>query len=388
MSGIMMKRITIFGSTGSIGTQTLSVAEQFPNQIKIVGLCAGRNLRLLSQQIKQWNPSYVVVSQEEDALELQRQFPAVEVSWGEDARKELARIPVDTVVMALIGFVGLLPIVEALKEGQRVALANKEPIIAAGALFEGLIREYGGQIFPVDSEHSAIFQALHGSLAEVEKVILTASGGPFYHTPMKDLSLVTVAEAINHPKWKMGKKLSVDSATLMNKGLEVIEARWLFQLEPDQLEVVIHPQSIVHGMVQYIDGSLMAHMGFPDMRMPITYAISYPQRWPLSLPRLNWREISGLQFESPDYDRFPALKNALEVNRQGGILPAVMSAANEIAVESFLSGMIRFDEIISIVLQVLENTVQKPVTDVNSVLEADFRARHQARKLILLDSGK
>ena len=180
MSGIMMKRITIFGSTGSIGTQSLSVAEQFPNQIKIVGLCAGRNLRLLSQQIKQWNPSYVVVSQEEDALELQRQFPAVEVSWGEDARKELARIPVDTVVMALIGFVGLLPIVEALKEGQRVALANKEPIIAAGALFEGLIREYGGQIFPVDSEHSAIFQALHGSLAEVEKVILTASGGPFY----------------------------------------------------------------------------------------------------------------------------------------------------------------------------------------------------------------
>ena len=205
---------------------------------------------------------------------------------------------------------------------------------------------------------------------------------------MKDLSLVTVAEAINHPKWKMGKKLSVDSATLMNKGLEVIEARWLFQLEPDQLEVVIHPQSIVHGMVQYIDGSLMAHMGFPDMRMPITYAISYPQRWPLSLPRLNWREISGLQFESPDYDRFPALKNALEVNRQGGILPAVMSAANEIAVESFLSGMIRFDEIISIVLQVLENTVQKPVTDVNSVLEADLQARHQAKKIILLDSGK
>ena len=383
-----MKRITIFGSTGSIGTQTLSVAEQFPDQIKIVGLCAGRNLKLLRQQIIQWEPSYVVVSQEEDALELQRQFPAVEISWGEVARKELARIPVDTVVMALIGFVGLLPIVEALKAGQRVALANKEPIIAAGSLFEGLIREYGGQIFPVDSEHSAIFQALHGSPVEVEKVILTASGGPFYRMPMKDLSLVTVAEAINHPKWKMGKKLSVDSATLMNKGLEVIEARWLFQLKPEQLEVVIHPQSIVHGMVQYIDGSLMAHMGFPDMRMPITYAISYPQRWPLTLPRLNWQEISGLQFESPDYDRFPALKNALEVNRQGGILPAVMSAANEIAVESFLSGMIRFDEIIPIVLQVLENTVQKPVIDVNSVLEADFQARHQARKIILLDSGK
>jgi len=388
MSEIEMKRITIFGSTGSIGTQTLSVAEQFPDQIKVIGLCAGKNLKLLTRQIKQWQPSYVVVSQEEDAVELQRLFPSVEVSWGEKARQDLAKIPVDTIVMALIGFVGLLPIVEALKAGQRVALANKEPIIAAGELFEGLINKYGGQIFPVDSEHSAIFQALHGNLTEVEKVILTASGGPFYRTPTRDLTLVTVEEAINHPKWKMGKKLSVDSATLMNKGLEVIEARWLFRLKPEQLDVVIHPQSIVHGMVQYQDGSLLAHMGYPDMRMPITYAISYPQRWPLSLPRLNWRELSGLQFETPDYDRFPALQKAMEVNRLGGILPAVMSAANEIAVESFLSGMIRFDEIIPIVLRVLENTVQKPIVDLSTVLEADSQARHQAKRMILLDSGK
>jgi 1-deoxy-D-xylulose-5-phosphate reductoisomerase len=383
-----MKRITIFGSTGSIGTQTLALAEQFSDQIQIVGLTAGRNLDILMRQIEQWRPNYVVVAFQEDALILQQQFPKLEISWGERGLLDLAKIPVDTVMMALMGFVGLAPIIEALRAGQRIALANKEPIVAAGELFENLEKEFGGQVFPVDSEHSAIFQALHGSRVEVEKVILTASGGPFYRSPGLDLSLITVDEAIKHPKWKMGKKLSVDSATLMNKGLEVIEARWLFGLKPDQLDVVIHPQSIVHGMVQYQDGSLMAHMGYPDMRMPIAFALSYPNRWPLTLPRLSWQDISGLQFETPDYNRFPALKTALEVNRQGGILPAVMSAANETAVQSFLSGMIRFDEIIPIVLRVLEKTTRKPIHNLETVVEADSHARYQAEQLILLRSGK
>jgi len=383
-----MKRITIFGSTGSIGTQTLALAEQFSDQIQIIGLTAGRNLDLLIRQIEQWHPLYVVVALEADAQILQQRFPNLEISCGERGLLDLAKIPVDTVMMALIGFVGLAPIVEALRAGQRIALANKEPVVAAGELFESLVKEFGGQIFPVDSEHSAIFQALHGSRADVEKVILTASGGPFYRSPGMDLSRITVDEAIKHPKWKMGRKLSVDSATLMNKGLEVIEARWLFGLEPDQLDVVIHPQSIVHGMVLYHDGSLMAHMGYPDMRMPIAYALSYPDRWPLTLPRLSWQEISGLQFETPEYERFPALKTAMEVNRQGGILPVVMSAANEIAVQSFLSGMINFDEIIPIVLRVLEKTTQKPIHNLETVFEADSRARYQAEQLILLRSGK
>ena len=383
-----MKRISIFGSTGSIGTQTLSVAEQFLDQVQVIGLAAGKNLEILIPQIEKWRPKYVVVSFEKDAYTLQQLYPHLEISWGEQGLLELAKIKVDTVMMALMGFVGLAPIVEALKAGQRVALANKEPIVAAGAIFEDLIERFGGQILPVDSEHSAIFQLLQGRREEIDKVILTASGGPFYRSPQRDLSLITVEEAIRHPKWKMGRKLSVDSATLMNKGLEVIEARWLFKLKPEQLDVVIHPQSLVHGLVQFQDGSLTAHLGYPDMRMPIAYALSYPNRWSLTLPRLSWQELSGLQFEAPDYGRFPALHTALHVNRQGGILPATMSAANETAVQSFLMGMIRFDEIIPIVLNVLEQTVQGSIQSLETILEADRQARCKTEQLLLLRSRK
>lgn len=383
-----MKRISIFGSTGSIGTQTLAVVEQFSNRIQVIGLAAGKNLEVLIPQIDQWQPKYVVVSSEKDALTLQQLYPHLEISWGELGLLELARVKVDTIMMALMGFVGLAPIVEALKAGQRVALANKEPIVAAGEIFADLIERFGGQIFPVDSEHSAIFQLLHGRHEEIEKVILTASGGPFYRSLQRDLSLITAEEAIKHPKWKMGRKLSVDSATLMNKGLEVIEARWLFKLEPDQLDVVIHPQSLVHGMVQFQDGSLTAHLGYPDMRMPITYALSYPDRWSLPLPRLKWQELSGLEFEAPDYGRFPALQTAMQVNRQGGILPAAMSAANETAVQSFLMGLIRFDEIIPIVLSVLEKTEPRSVQSLETILEADRQARSKTEQLLLLCSRK
>lgn len=377
-----MKSITIFGSTGSIGTQTLDVVSHHSDHVKITGLAAGSNMSLLSDQIKQWHPQYVVVAQEKDALTLQKRFPNILISWGDRGLVALAGVQVDTIVMALIGFVGLAPIIEALRVGQRVALANKEPIVAAGELFDFLIREHGGTVFPVDSEHSAIYQSLHGKKAEIEKIFLTASGGPFYHSPGRDLSNVSVEEAIRHPKWKMGRKLSVDSATLMNKGLEVIEARWLFGLQPNQLDVVIHPQSLVHALVQYCDGSLLAHMGYPDMRMPIAYALSYPERWALSLPRLSWSDLSGLRFDTPDFTRFPALTMAFEVNRMAGCMPASMSAANEVAVTAFLDGLIRFTDIIPLVQHVLEETTPRNLNSVECVIEADRLAREKANLAI------
>lgn len=377
-----MKSITIFGSTGSIGTQTLDVVSHHSDHVKITGLAAGSNISLLSDQIQQWHPEYVVVAHEQDAVTLQKRFPNTLISWGNPGLVALAGVRVDTIVMALIGFVGLAPIVEALSKGQRVALANKEPIVAAGELFDSLMREHGGTIFPVDSEHSAIYQSLHGQKTEIEKVYLTASGGPFYRSLGRDLSSVSVEEAIRHPKWKMGRKLSVDSATLMNKGLEVIEARWLFGLQPNQLDVVIHPQSLVHALVQYCDGALMAHIGYPDMRMPIAYALSYPERWVLPLPRLSWSELSGLSFDPPDFTRFPALTLAFEVNRIAGSMPAAMSAANEVAVSAFMEGRIRFTDMIPLVQTVLEETTPRNLYGIECVIEADRLAREKANLAI------
>lgn len=377
-----MRTITILGSTGSIGTQSLSVIAEYPELFRVVGLSSNQNIALLRTQIRQFRPRSIAVSRAEDALTLQREFPELEIVCGERGLIELARVPVDCLLAALIGFDGLPPILAALKAGQRVALANKEPIVAAGALLRATAEQNHSEIFPVDSEHSAIFQCLHGNRNEVEKVILTASGGPFYQKTAAELAAVTPAEAIQHPRWHMGKKLSVDSATLMNKGLEVIEARWLFNLESEKFDIVIHPQSIVHAIVTYVDGSLFAHLGYPDMRMPIAYALSYPDRLRLNIPRLNWQSLSRLQFEEPDYARFPALQIARAALLRGGILPAVMSAANEEAVEAFLQGKIPFLRIIPLVETVLEQVKENPAAVYENIIAYDSWARETARAAI------
>ncbi len=377
-----MRKITILGSTGSIGTQTLSVIAAYPERFCVVGLSAHRNLTLLRTQIRQFQPQIVTVSQVTDARLLRQEFPGLQVVYGEEGLIELAQVPVDCLVAALIGFVGLQPILAALKIGQRVALANKEPIVAAGALLQATAAEHHGLIFPVDSEHSAIFQCLHGNPNEVEKVILTASGGPFYQKSRMELAAVTPTEAIRHPRWHMGKKLSVDSATLMNKGLEVIEARWLFNLKPEQLEIVLHPQSIVHAMVSYVDGSLFWHLGNPDMRMPIAYALSYPDRICLPIPRLDWQTLSHLEFTEPDRERFPALQIARSALLGGGILPAVMSAANEEAVEAFLEEKISFLQIIPLVETILEQVSENLPATYEHIIASDNWARVQTRAAI------
>ncbi|MCE5197046.1 MAG: 1-deoxy-D-xylulose-5-phosphate reductoisomerase [Negativicutes bacterium] len=377
-----MRKITVLGSTGSIGTQTLSVIAACPERFCVVGLSANRNLALLRAQIHQFQPRIVAVSQTTDALLLRQEFPALQVVYGEAGLIELAQVPVDCLVAALIGFVGLQPILAALKVGQRVALANKEPIVAAGALLQATAAEHHAVIFPVDSEHSAIFQCLHGNPNEVEKVILTASGGPFYQKSRAELAAVTPTEAIQHPRWHMGKKLSVDSATLMNKGLEVIEARWLFNLKPEQLEIAIHPQSIVHAMVSYVDGSMFWHLGNPDMRMPIAYALSYPERICLPIPRLDWQTLSGLEFAEPDRERFPALQIARSALLGGGILPAVMSAANEVAVAAFLEEKISFLQIIPLVETILAQVRENLPATYDHIIASDNWARAQTRAAI------
>lgn len=379
-----MKNISVFGSTGSIGEQTLALVRQFPQKFNIVGLAAGRNIELLKMQIREFDPKLVVVALAQDALDLKSQFPRVEFLHGEKGLISLAEVKVDTIVMALSGFLGLKPILRALEQGQRLALANKEPVVAAGHLLARYQNRFGGEIFPVDSEHSAVYQALKalGPKENIDKVLLTASGGPFYKQKDRDLGKVTPKEATDHPKWKMGAKLSVDSATMINKGLEVMEARWLFDLEPRQLEVVIHPQSIVHAMAQGLDGALIAHMGFPDMRMPIAYALSYPERLELNLPSLSWAKLSEMTFAAPDLKEFPGLALCLEVNRLAGLYPAALNAANEEAVTAFLQGKVSFTDIVFINEKVLSLGKFEGTADLESIFEIDKIARLLALDVI------
>jgi 1-deoxy-D-xylulose-5-phosphate reductoisomerase len=343
-----VKRLALLGSTGSIGEQTLAVAEAFPERFRVVALAAGRNVERLAEQVRRFRPELVSLADAEGARRLAGLLGAQtpELRLGAEGLEAVATHPADLVVAGLVGAVGLRPVLAALAAGRDVALANKEVLVVAGALVVREVRRRGVRLLPVDSEHSAVFQALQGQRREdVARVILTASGGPFRTWPAERIARARREDALQHPNWEMGPKITVDCATLMNKGLEAIEARWLFDLAPAQVDVVVHPESIVHSLVEFVDGQCLAQLGLPDMRGPIALALSHPERLELGLPRLDLAALGALHFEAPDRKRFPCLELAFEALRGGEAAPAVLNAANEVAVQAFLDGRIPFPAI-------------------------------------------
>jgi 1-deoxy-D-xylulose-5-phosphate reductoisomerase len=382
-----LKRLAILGSTGSIGRNVLDVVRQFPERFQIVGLAAGRNLPLLAEQIRDFRPAVVSVQDRELAGELSRLLASdnpVRVFPGIAGAQEVAAgTQADLVVSAMVGAVGLEPTLTAIREGIAVALANKETLVTAGALVMDAARQHNVPIIPIDSEHSAIFQAIQGNQAkDIRRLWITASGGPFLRKTREELASVTAAEALKHPNWNMGPKITIDSATLMNKGLEVIEASVLFNLPPHRIEVHVHPQSIIHSLVEYIDGSVIGQLGIPDMRVPISYALAYPERLPLNLPPLDLFQVGRLDFEPPDLERFPCLGLAFQALEEGGDMPAVLNAANEVAVAAFLQGAISFPEIARLISQVMAAHAVQPLTSLEQVLAVDRRARQAASTII------
>jgi len=347
-----MKKIAILGSTGSIGTQTLEVVRE-DSLMEVVGMTAGRNIVLLEKQVREFKPRVVAVWEEDAAKELREKLrdTNTEVVTGMEGLIQVATLPeIDTLVTAIVGMIGLRPTMEAIRAKKHIALANKETLVTAGHLIMPLAKEYGVSILPVDSEHSAIFQSLQGNaLEEIHKIILTASGGPFRGRTSEELLNVTVEDALKHPNWEMGHKITIDSATMVNKGLEVIEAMWLFGVRMEQIQVVVHSQSIIHSMVEYKDGAIMAQMGTPDMRLPIQYALAYPKREKLFGERLNFDNIQSFTFEKPDMETFYGLALAYQAGSLGGSMPTVYNAANELAVASFLNREIKFLEIVEII---------------------------------------
>ena len=345
-----MKKIAILGSTGSIGTQTLDVIRAHSDELEVVALAAGSNKERLKEQIREFHPELVSLSDEKKAQELKEELAgeAVEVVCGMDGLIEVAGIDsADVVVTAVVGMMGILPTMEAIRKGKDIALANKETLVTAGHLIITMAREYGVSILPVDSEHSAIFQCLQGEPKKaLDKILLTASGGPFRGKSAEFLETVTLEDALNHPNWSMGPKITIDSSTMVNKGLEVMEAKWLFGVDYSQIEVVIQPQSIIHSMVQYIDGAVIAQLGTPDMRVPIEYALFYPERRSLPGDRLDFSKLSQITFEKPDYKVFRGLSLAIEAGKTGGTMPTVFNAANERAVAKFLKGEIKYTDIV------------------------------------------
>jgi len=381
-----LKNISILGSTGSIGRQTLEVVSRYPDKFRVVGLSAGENIGLLREQIRKYGPEAVSVKDESLARTLRSEIgdDRVEILCGTEGASEIASLDANNlVVSAIVGASGLVPTLSAIKAGKDVALANKESLVVAGELLTAEAERKGVRIIPVDSEHSAIFQALETCGAEyARRLIITASGGPFLNTPAEQLGGVTVEVALNHPTWKMGDKITIDSATLMNKGFEVIEARWLFGFEAERISVWIHPQSIVHSMVEYIDGSLISQMSLPDMRIPIAYALSYPERMHMNGHRVEPESFRELNFRDVDTEKFPAISLAFGALREGGTMPAVMNGANEIAVRAFLLKEIGFTDIVSIVGKVMSIHPNCPAESLESVLESDAWAREKARTLI------
>ncbi|HHX11962.1 MAG TPA: 1-deoxy-D-xylulose-5-phosphate reductoisomerase, partial [Clostridiales bacterium] len=348
-----MKKISLLGSTGSIGTQTLDIVREH-EELKITALAAGSNIDLLEKQVREFNPSLVCVYNEEKALELRENIKdlyTTVVSGMEGLIACATESEANTVVTAMVGMIGILPTIEAIKAGKNIALANKETLVTAGHIIMPLIKEKGVSLLPVDSEHSAIFQSLNGEdVKEANKIILTASGGPFRGKKLKDLANVKVKDALNHPNWSMGHKITIDSATMVNKGLEVMEAAWLFDMSVDNIEVVVHPQSIIHSMVEYIDGSVIAQLGVPDMKLPIQYALFYPNRLKMADSKnLDFKTIKQLTFEEPDMETFYGLRLGFEAGKAGGSMPTVYNAANEWAVAAFLNNEISFTDIPAII---------------------------------------
>ena len=381
-----MKRLSILGSTGSIGVNTLHIVNQFPERFKVVSLSAGLNTQLLKQQILQFKPKVVSVLNKELSEALRRELPdvSVEIVYGIEGLIQVATHPeVDQVVSAIVGAVGLIPTLSAIKTGKTLALANKEPLVMAGKIMMEEAKRNHVQILPVDSEHSAIFQALLGHRKEdVHRLILTASGGPFLNLPLARLHEVTVKEALNHPHWEMGKKITIDSASLMNKGLEVIEAHWLFNIPLEKIVVLIHPQSVIHSMVEYIDGSIVTQMGIADMRIPIAYALSFPERLNLNLPPLDLSKREALTFSLPDPGKFPCLRLAYQSIEMGETMPAILNAANEVAVNAFLEGSLKFTEIPLLLKRVMEEHEVKPVHTIEDILKADHWARERSKAIL------
>ncbi len=382
-----MKKLSLLGATGSIGVNVLNIVRQFPGRYEIAGLAAGRNVDLLCRQVEEFKPEIVSVIDEEHADKLAALLPdswSGEIVYGTAGNIEVATCP-DTImtISAVVGAAGLLPTLAAVEAGKAIGLANKETLVVAGRLVMQKVEQYGVTLLPIDSEHSAVFQALEaGRKEDAAKIILTASGGPFLHRTKEALQNVTRAQALNHPNWSMGPKISIDSATMMNKGLEVIEARWLFDMVPRSIEVVVHPQSIVHSLVEYQDGSVIAQLGIPDMKVPIAYALSYPERMELDLPSLNLSQCGNLEFLAPDYDRFPALRLAFEALERGGVSCAVLNAANEVAVDAFLNNHIPFTRITAIVEETMARVDGSSDAVLNDLLEADKNARLTADELI------
>ena len=381
-----MKNLTILGSTGSIGVNTLEIVAAFPERYRVVALSAGHNIDLLLKQIETFQPQLVSVASEQGAENLSSRLEGldIEIVCGIEGLIRCATHPdVQMAVAAIVGAAGLVPTMAAIKAGKDVALANKETLVAAGPLVMAEVKRQGCSMIPVDSEHSAIFQSLAGQRNEdIRRLILTASGGPFRQHTAAQLESVTPADALAHPNWDMGKKISIDSATMMNKGLEVIEAHWLFQVPVDQIDVHIHPESIIHSMVEYQDGAVLAQLGIPDMKTPIAYALSWPQRLPLKQEPLNLTEAGRLTFDAPDDVRFPCLRLAYDALNFGGSLPAVMNAANEVAVEAFLKRQIGFLDIPRLIEKVMANHSREELTTLDKVLQADRWGRQEARTVI------
>ena len=379
------RHVAILGSTGSIGTQALDVIGQHPDLFEVELLTANNNSRLLIEQARKFNPAAVVICNEDLYDEV---FAALDpldihVFAGIDSVCELVKAPqTDIVLTAMVGFSGLRPTIAAIRAGKAIALANKETLVAAGALIMPMARRFGAPILPVDSEHSAIFQCLQGEHARLEKILLTGSGGPFLHSSREAIAAATREEALNHPRWKMGAKVTIDSASLMNKGLELIEARWLFNVEPKDIEVVIHPQSIIHSMVQFSDGCVMAQLSQPDMRLPIQYALSYPRRIDLNTRRLDFAELGSLTFEKPDLERFPCLGLAYEALEKGGNATCIMNGANEVAVAAFLEGRIRFAEIPEIISTAMAQCEFVAEPDLEQIYSTDFEAKRLAAEMV------
>jgi 1-deoxy-D-xylulose-5-phosphate reductoisomerase len=387
------KNIVLLGSTGSIGVSTQKVAADLPDHIRIIGMAARENVDALEKSIHQFKPLAVAMTNHEKASELKNRLGGkIPVHSGDEGLIELATMPeADIVLVAIVGTAGLEPALAAIRAGKDLAVASKEILVMAGELVMGEARKHGVRVLPVDSEHSAIFQCLEGrDPANVKRLILTASGGPFRQTPKEKFADITVAQALKHPSWNMGPKITIDSATMFNKGLEMIEARWLFDIDVGRVDVLIHPQSVVHSMVEFLDGSILAQLSVPDMRYPIQYALTGPQRLPNTMPPTDFARIGSLTFENPDHERFPSLRLAHEAGRLGGTMPAVFNAANEVAVARFVAEQISFLQIPETVEKVMEvhqangpeesSWVASPSLD--AILEADFWARKEAERVV------
>ncbi|GBF11638.1 1-deoxy-D-xylulose 5-phosphate reductoisomerase [Tepidibacillus sp. HK-1] len=380
-----MKYLAILGSTGSIGTQALEVVQAHQDKFRVIGLSAGSNLTVLKKQIATFSPKIVSVRSKDLAEKLRTEVRSdVKIVYGEEGLIEVAtQDDVDFVITALVGSIGLKPTIKAIEANKQIGLANKETLVSGGHLVMELAKQYDVPIIPIDSEHSAIYQSLNGEKnTQVNRIILTASGGPFRNKSREDLKNVTIADALKHPNWTMGAKITIDSATMMNKGLEVIEAHWLFQMPYEKIDVMIHPESIIHSMVEYIDRAIIAQLGTPDMKVPIQYAISYPDRLNLNIDALDLTQIGALHFFKPDLERFPSLKMAYQTGKEGGTMPTVLNAANEVVVGAFLQGKVPFMEIESIIDAILGQHQKVKHPSIEEIMEADRWARVATSTLI------